>query len=106
VEPLSFAGGAIDLEDGDLSASLAWTSDLDGPIGTGASFTTSTLTEGTHEITATSIDSHGLAGVASIITLRLPEPGSEALLAGLVTLAVLARRRRSSRRGCGPAASA
>jgi hypothetical protein len=93
-DPLSFAGSALDAEDGDLSAGLVWTSDLDGPIGTGAGFTTSVLTQGTHEITATAIDGYGLAGETSIVTLRLPEPGSEALLAGLVALFALAVRRR------------
>jgi hypothetical protein len=97
-EPLTFSGSASDLEDGDLSASLAWESDLDGPIGSGAGFTTSTLSEGVHEVTATAIDSHGLPGAASVVTLRLPEPGSEALLAGLVSLALLAQRRSSARR--------
>jgi hypothetical protein len=95
--PLTFTGSSLDLEDGDLSAGLVWTSDLDLQIGTGASFTTSSLSVGTHQITATSTDSHGLAGIASIITLRLPEPGGEGLLAGLVCLAALARHRRASR---------
>ena len=37
-ELLGFAGTAIDAQDGDVTASLLWTSDLDGAIGTGATF--------------------------------------------------------------------
>jgi hypothetical protein len=92
--PLTFGASADDLEDGDLSAGLAWTSDLDGPIGSGATFATSTLSEGTHLVTASVSDSHGLEGLDTVVTIRLPEPGSEGLLAGLVGLALLAGRRR------------
>jgi subtilisin len=35
---INFAGSASDTEDVDLTSSLAWTSSLDGPIGTGGSF--------------------------------------------------------------------
>jgi hypothetical protein len=100
--PLVFAGSALDAEDGDLSAELAWSSNLDGAIGAGAGFTTSTLTVGTHVITASATDSQGAEGFAAITTVRLPEPGSEGLLAGLVGLAALARRR-SRQRGPSPA---
>ena len=100
--PLVFAGSALDAEDGDLSAELTWSSNLDGAIGAGAGFTTSTLTVGTHVITASATDSQGAEGFAAITTVRLPEPGSEGLLAGLVGLAALARRR-SRQRGPSPA---
>ena len=49
--PLTLTGTALD-EDGDLAASLAWTSSLDGALGTGASVTTSALSIGTHTLTA------------------------------------------------------
>lgn len=90
---VSFTGIANDGEDGDASASLVWTSNLDLTIGSGASFTTSTLSVGTHQISATAIDRHGLAGASPPITLRLPEPGSAGLWTGLAFLAALARRR-------------
>ena len=91
--PLTFTGSALDAEDGDLSGGLLWSSNLDGAIGAGVSFTTSTLSIGTHEVTATSIDGHGAEGSASVTTIRLPEPGAEGLLAGLIGLGALARRR-------------
>ena len=49
--PIPFVGQATDLEDGDLSNQIEWTSDLDGPIGTGGNISPS-LSIGTHQITA------------------------------------------------------
>ena len=63
---VSFSGSASDAEDGNLSASLSWTSSLDGAIGSGASFATSTLSVGTHTVTASVTDSGGLGGSDSI----------------------------------------
>jgi hypothetical protein len=63
--PVSFAATASDTEDGDLGAGLSWVSDLDGAIGSGASFS-STLSEGTHTITASVTDSGGLSGSAQV----------------------------------------
>ena len=48
---IDFAGTAMDNEDGNLTAGLGWSSDLDGTIGSGAGFTTSGLSEGAHVIT-------------------------------------------------------
>ncbi len=56
-DPVAFSGTASDPEDGDLSASLAWASSIDGPIGSGATFTTSSLSLGSHAITASVSDS-------------------------------------------------
>jgi len=61
-DPVSFAGSASDVQDGDLSASLAWSSDLDGPIGSGASFSTSSLSSGLHSISASALDGQGNPG--------------------------------------------
>jgi subtilisin family serine protease len=63
---LAFSGSANDAEDGALSgASLVWTSSLNGQIGTGASFSTSSLSIGTHQITLTARDSQGATNVAT-----------------------------------------
>ena len=58
---VSFAGTASDPEDGTISASLTWTSSIDGSIGSGASFSTSSLSLGSHTITASVTDSDGLS---------------------------------------------
>ena len=65
-EMISFEATASDTEDGDLTTDLVWTSDIDGPIGTGGSFSMSTLSEGAHLITASVTDSGGLSGESSV----------------------------------------
>lgn len=62
---ITFSGSAIDGQDGDLSASLKWTSNLAGQIGTGASFSR-TLAAGSHVIAATATDSGALTGTAQV----------------------------------------
>lgn len=70
---VTFAGSATDLQDGSLTAGLVWTSSLQGQIGTGGSFTTSTLALGTHVITARATDSGGLAtSVTRNVTIAAP----------------------------------
>ncbi|MHC4997306.1 MAG: FG-GAP-like repeat-containing protein, partial [Planctomycetota bacterium] len=83
---ISFNGSASDLEDGDLTASLSWSSDLDGAIGTGGSFSIDTLTAGTHRITASVTDGTGLTGsdnititvgnATPVVTIAAPSSGS------------------------------
>ncbi|MCH7494163.1 hypothetical protein IIA16_05590 [bacterium] len=70
-DPVTFTATAIDGQDGDLSASLAWVSSLDGPFGSGASFAYA-LSEGYHEITASVTDSSGLTGSATVRHTVLP----------------------------------
>ena len=65
-----FNGIADDAEDGDISASILWVSDLDGTIGVGASISASTLRVGTHVITASVTDSDGMTTTAAI-TIRV-----------------------------------
>ena len=75
---ISFAGTAFDTEDGDLTASLDWTSDVDGFIGTGGSFS-ALLTDGTHTITAASTDSGGEDGSDSV-TVTVGDIGGSGLV--------------------------
>ena len=78
---VTFAGSASDTEDGDLSASLAWSSNLDGSLGTGASFSTSGLSTGTHTVTASVTDSGGLSGDATVsLTVEVTAPSNGDLL--------------------------
>lgn len=59
---ISFAGTAIDQEEGNLTASLNWVSSIDGQIGSGENFTNTTLSDGNHTITASVTDSGGATG--------------------------------------------
>ncbi|MEM7504687.1 MAG: DNRLRE domain-containing protein [Pseudomonadota bacterium] len=66
-DPVTFTGTATDALDGDLSSSLTWTSDRDGLIGMGASFTTTTLSVGRHIVTASVTDSGGLSASRTLV---------------------------------------
>jgi hypothetical protein len=71
---ITFTGSAGDGEDGDLTASIVWTSNLDGVIGNGGSFT-DILTAGTHIITASVTDSASQTTTATVtITVAAPPP--------------------------------
>ena len=84
-DSIEFTGSASDTEDGDLTTSLVWTSNLDGQIGTSGSFTT-TLSDGTHTVTASVTDSDKNTASASItvnvvndapvVTITSPTDGS------------------------------
>ncbi len=65
-DALTFAGSASDAVDGDLSASIEWTSSVDGVLGTGASVESSSLSLGTHVITANATDGAGQDGTATV----------------------------------------
>ena len=78
---VTFTGSATDSEDGNLSGSLAWSSNLDGSLGSGASFSTTTLSAGTHTITASVTDSGGLQGSDTVsLTIQPATPSAGALL--------------------------
>lgn len=62
---VSLTCAANDAEDGDLTASCAWFSSLDGELGTGGSLT-ALLTDGTHTLSATVTDSAGRSSSANI----------------------------------------
>jgi hypothetical protein len=63
-QAVTLTGQASDPQQGNLSASLVWTSSLDGALGTGASLTRS-LGPGWHTITATVTDAQQNRGSAS-----------------------------------------
>lgn len=62
---VSFSGSASDTQDGTITSKLAWTSSLDGAIGTGGAFT-KVLTAGTHTIKAAVTDNGGLTTVKQL----------------------------------------
>ncbi len=96
-DSITFEGYGSDLEQGLLSGEhLVWTSDIDGTLGTGSSFITNSLSEGSHTITLFALEKTdaeaqggeaGLAGTASIallvnalqpptVTIVAPESGT------------------------------
>jgi thermitase len=75
-DSISFDGSAFDTEDGDLTADLEWTSDLDGKIGTGGSFS-AVLSDGTHTIIAEVTDSGGEGGSDSIAITVVSSSGGD-----------------------------
>ena len=66
---------AIDLEDGDLSDQLTWSSDLEGTLGTGAALPVTLMVVGTHRIITSATDSHGFTQTSEIsLTIELAPP--------------------------------
>lgn len=62
---ITFTGSATDVQDGNLSSALVWTSSLQGVLGNGPIFSRSDLVVGTHVITASATDSGSLTGTAT-----------------------------------------
>ena len=62
---INFSGTATDAQGGDLSSTMAWSSNIDGNLGTGSGFPR-VLSPGTHTITASATDPGGLTGSATV----------------------------------------
>jgi hypothetical protein len=71
---ISFVATANDAEDGDLSATLQWGSDVDGNLGSGSSVS-ATLSAGAHVVTASASDSGGLSGDDTIL-IQVNDPNA------------------------------
>jgi subtilisin len=82
---ISFSGSVTDDKDTDLTRNLVWTSDLQGKLYEGGSFS-AVLDPGTHKITASVVDSGGLSGSAAVnVTINEnTEPGSTITVSSLV----------------------
>lgn len=79
-EVVTFSATASDPEQGDLSSLVQWISSLNGTLGTGATITTTTLSVGTHVITATVVDNLGQRA-SDTVTIQIrqlvcPTPGT------------------------------
>jgi hypothetical protein len=89
-EPLRLAVEAIDVEDAESCCALAWASDIDGPLGTGATIEVPFVGKptGTRLVTVTATDSAGLMAQAVVTVdhsnsgprLRLVQPTNGATL--------------------------
>jgi len=66
-DAITFSGFGLDAQDGLLTGnSLVWTSDIDGQIGTGTTFSTTTLSAGVNIITLTATDSDSNTSTDSV----------------------------------------
>jgi hypothetical protein len=71
---VTFSGASSDAEDGALSSSIVWRSNIDGQFGIGASVSKA-LTAGSHTVTATTTDSAGATATAQIgVTITSVDP--------------------------------
>jgi hypothetical protein len=66
---VNFEATAIDPQDGDISAAIIWTSNLQGSIGFGGLFTKTNLSQGTHTITASVTDGQNPVIVQRTVTI-------------------------------------
>jgi hypothetical protein len=71
-QPVTLQANVTDQEDGDLSARARWSSSRDGDLGTGASLVVSTLSEGSHTLTASATDNDGLTASATVNIVVAP----------------------------------
>lgn len=102
-EPLAVSAYAVDMVDGELSASVEWSSNLEGSLGTGASLSLTTLRVGTHTITARATDSNNLSGTDSFtatvgivpptISISSPTTGAQFERGAAITLRATAQDR-------------
>jgi hypothetical protein len=73
---VNFGGTASDAEDGDLSSSISWSSDIDGNLGSGANISSNSLSVGSHTISTAVSDSVGNSDSDSITISITAPPGS------------------------------
>ena len=100
---VSLVASATDLEQGVVSSQIAWSSNRDGALGTGASLS-KVLSTGNHTLTASVTDQTDLVGSAQV-TVRVSAPAGAGcgigpeLAPGLALLALLRRRKLGVRVG-------
>ncbi|WP_341503671.1 S8 family serine peptidase [Gallaecimonas sp. GXIMD4217] len=71
---VTFVASANDAEDGDVTNTLVWSSDIDGVLGSGATVSTTSLSVGSHSVTASASDSASATGDAVVTLTVNPAP--------------------------------
>ena len=91
-DSITFTGIASDTEDAGLGAgNLAWSSNIDGNIGSGATFSR-TLSSGAHTITASATDSGGKTGSDSV-SVVVTDPNAATMSVGSISFTESSRGR-------------
>jgi hypothetical protein len=86
---IAFIATAGDNEDGDLGASVTWSSDQDGALGAGASITVTLSSDKVHVITASVSDSGGASasdGITVTVGTPAPPPAAGSMYVGGIDL--------------------
>src|SRR6185436_10708669 len=88
-DTITFTATATDVEDGNLTTSIVWTSNVSGAMGTGGTVRRSNLAPGPHLVTARVTDSNGnivadtvpmtIAIVTTPVSLNLPYGGQTSM---------------------------
>jgi hypothetical protein len=78
---VTLQGTAMDTEDGSLTSTMSWTSNLDGNLGTGGSLT-KLLRDGVHTITSTATDTGGRSG-SDVITVTVAPQAATATVSSI-----------------------
>ncbi len=78
--PIGLAGSTTGDMGEDLSATIAWTSSVDGPLGTGADLVVSTLSVGVHVLTAAVTDGAGTTATDQVSIAVTDAPPVPAML--------------------------
>jgi hypothetical protein len=86
---INFTGTVTDTEDDDgiITASLSWSSDIDGVIGSGGNVN-AILSDGVHLITASATDDLGKTGSASV-SITVGDPPAEATTVGVDSVTLI-----------------
>jgi hypothetical protein len=71
-QPVTLEADATDQEDGDLRPRVSWRSSLDGALGSGASLVVTSLSAGSHTITASATDNDGRTGSDTVDIMVTP----------------------------------
>lgn len=104
---VELAGTASDPQDGDLSSSIVWRSDIDGGLGTGGTVMAE-LSAGPHTVTATVVDADGATANADVaFEVVVPTTYAHTLVPGSASdLYVMDISRRGSQTRIGPVQTA
>ena len=73
-DAVTFMGWSWDIENGDLTDTMTWTSDRDGTLGVGGQISISTLSAGLHTVTASATDSAGATSFQVVVVNIIGPP--------------------------------